>query len=75
MNETTIKTLQKGKAPWVETDLQSNIDLAEDNIVYTTKYDNAHNSDVSIILVNTPTNKKDGSFFKYLCRTIFDFIV
>lgn len=62
LNTTTIKTLQKGKAPWVETDLQSNIDLAEDNITYTTKYDNVHKSDVSIILVNTPTNKKDGSF-------------
>lgn len=62
LNESTIKTLQKGKSPWVETDLQSNIDLAKDNIVYTTKYDNAHNSDVSIILVNTPTSKKDGSF-------------
>lgn len=62
LNQKTIKTLQRGNAPWVETDLQSNIDLAEDNITYTTKYDNAHKSDVSIILVNTPTNKKDGSF-------------
>jgi len=62
LNQKTIKTLQKGNAPWVETDLQSNIDLAEDNITYTTKYDNVHKSDVSIILVNTPTNKKDGSF-------------
>lgn len=62
LNKTTTKTLRNGKAPWVETDLQSNIDSAEDNITYTTKYDNAHKSDVSIILVNTPTNKKDGSF-------------
>jgi UDPglucose 6-dehydrogenase len=62
LNQKTIKTLQRGNAPWVETDLQSNIDSAEDNITYTTKYDNAHKSDVSIILVNTPTNKKDGSF-------------
>ena len=62
LNQKTIKTLQRGKAPWVETDLQANIDLAEDNIKYTTKYDNAHKSDISIILVNTPTNKKDGSF-------------
>ena len=62
LNQKTIKTLQKGNSPWTETDLQSNIDLAEDNITYTTKYDNVHKSDVSIILVNTPTNKKDGSF-------------
>ena len=62
LNQKTIKTLQRGKAPWIETDLQANIDLAEDNIKYTTKYDNAHKSDISIILVNTPTNKKDGSF-------------
>jgi UDPglucose 6-dehydrogenase len=62
LNTTTINSLQKGKAPWVEPNLQSNIDLAEDNIVYTTKYDNVYKSDVSIILVNTPSNKKDGSF-------------
>ena len=62
LNQKTIKTLQRGNSPWTETDLQSNIDLAEDNITYTTKYDNVHKSDVSIILVNTPTNKKDGSF-------------
>ena len=49
LNQKTIKTLQRGKAPWVETDLQANIDLAEDNIKYTTKYDNAHKSDISII--------------------------
>ncbi len=55
LNQTTIKTLQKGKAPWVETDLQSNINSAEGNITYTTKYNNAYQSDISIILVNTPT--------------------
>lgn len=62
LNDTTISKLNKGESPWVETDLQSNIDSAERNITYTTTYDNAHKSDVSIILVNTPTNKKDGSF-------------
>ena len=38
LNQKTIKTLQRGNAPWVETDLQSNIDLAEDNITYTTLF-------------------------------------
>ena len=62
VNDDTISKLNNGKAPWIERDLQSNIDKAKNNITYTTNYTNAYDSDTSIILVNTPTNKKDGSF-------------
>ena len=61
-NESLLKSLKAGKAPWVEEGLQDNINKASDNIKYTSNYSKARSTDVSIILVNTPSNKKDGSF-------------
>jgi UDPglucose 6-dehydrogenase len=62
INEKVVNSLNSGKAPFYEANLQKNIDLAKQNIEYTTDYKDVINTDTTIILVNTPSNKKDGSF-------------
>jgi UDPglucose 6-dehydrogenase len=62
VNESFVNDLNKNSAPFYETDLQKNIDLAKDKIFYSLDYDLVKDTDATIILVNTPSNKKDGSF-------------
>ena len=62
LNESLLETLNNKKAPWIETGLQENIDNAEDNITYTNSYDEVADADNTIILVNTPSVERDGSF-------------
>ena len=57
-NTRLIEILNAGKEPWVEVGLLDNIKQAKNNITYTTGYDGVGKSDVSIILVNTPSIKK-----------------
>jgi UDPglucose 6-dehydrogenase len=61
-NEDLIKKLNAGHSPWIEDQLQKNIDESSKFIQYTTDYSKVSNTEISIILVNTPSNKKDGSF-------------
>lgn len=61
-NEDLLKTLRQTKAPWVEDGLQENIESAKPHIKYTNDYSLVADTDISIILVNTPSVKKDGSF-------------
>lgn len=62
INTKVIEDLTNVKAPFYETDLQKNIELAKNNIIYSLDYDYVKETDTTIILVNTPSNKKDGSF-------------
>ena len=62
VNQKVIDSLNADKAPFYETDLQKNIELAKENIVYSLDYEMVKNTDATVILVNTPSNKKDGSF-------------
>lgn len=62
INKKVIDDLNNVKAPFFETDLQKNIELAKNNTVYSLNYELVKDTDVTIILVNTPSNKKDGSF-------------
>lgn len=62
LNDVLLETLKRGDSPWVETDLQNNITEATDNITYTNSYAEVAESEYSIILVNTPSKSKDGSF-------------
>ena len=62
LNESLLKTLNEGKAPWVEPELQENINAAAENITYTNSYDEVADSEYTIILVNTPSIERDGSF-------------
>jgi len=62
LNQELLSKLEKKITPWVEQDLESNIQEASENIVYTDSYKEVVNSDFSIILVNTPSKSKDGSF-------------
>jgi len=62
LNPELLDSLNNSKAPWVETDLQSNIEAAAENITYTDSYEEVVESNTSIILVNTPSKSKDGSF-------------
>jgi len=61
-NEKVISDLKNQKAPFYEPDLQNNIDLSSKYMTYTTSYDKIAETDITIILVNTPSKKKDGSF-------------
>jgi len=61
-NDSLLKTLRQTKAPWIEDGLQENIESAKPFIKYTNDYSQVANTDISIILVNTPSVKKDGSF-------------
>lgn len=62
VNKEVIENLNNIKAPFYETDLQKNIELAKDNAVYSLNYELVKDTNTTIILVNTPSNKKDGSF-------------
>ena len=62
LNESLLETLNNKKAPWIETGLQENIDNAEDNITYTNSYSEVADADNTVILVNTPSVERDGSF-------------
>jgi UDPglucose 6-dehydrogenase len=62
VNNKVIESLNNVKAPFYETNLQNNIELAKENTVYSLNYDLVADTNTTIILVNTPSNKKDGSF-------------
>ncbi|MFY8160028.1 MAG: nucleotide sugar dehydrogenase [Candidatus Kapaibacteriota bacterium] len=62
LNLQLLKLLNENIAPWHEEQLQDNIINSKDTISYTNNYDEIINTDVTIILVNTPSNKADGSF-------------
>lgn len=62
INEKVIDSLNNVKAPFYETDLQTNIEKAKSNITYSLDYELVKDTDSTIILVNTPSIKKDGSF-------------
>jgi UDPglucose 6-dehydrogenase len=61
-SEKVISDLKAQKSPFYETDLQANIDQSTDHIEYSTSYNNIDQTDTTVILVNTPSKKKDGSF-------------
>ena len=62
LNNNLLSTLNNGNAPWIEEGLQENITKSSDNIVYTDSYTKVSDSEYSIILVNTPSKDKNGSF-------------
>lgn len=62
INKNVIESLLNTKAPFYEPQLQNNIDKAKGNINYSLNYDLVKDTDSTIILVNTPSIKKDGSF-------------
>lgn len=62
LNKELINILINGNAPWIEEGLQENITKATDNIIYSGLYSKVSESKFSIILVNTPSKDKDGSF-------------
>jgi UDPglucose 6-dehydrogenase len=62
LNLQLLQLLNENIAPWHEEQLQDNIIKSKNTISYTNNYDEIINTDVTIILVNTPSNKADGSF-------------
>ena len=70
-NVELIDTLDEGKVPWKEVGLDMNISEAENHIKYSKTYEGVENTNTTIILVNTPSNKADGSFSNvYVEQTI-----
>lgn len=61
-NQQLIDKLKNGISPWIENGLKENLELSKLNIEFTGNYSKISETDVTIILVNTPSNKKDGSF-------------
>lgn len=61
-NQTLITKLSNGEVPWVEKDLDINLLKSKPHIEFTTSVEKVADTDATIILVNTPSNKKDGSF-------------
>ncbi len=61
-NQTLITRLIKGEVPWIEKGLDSNLQKSNSNIEFTSSLEKVADTDATIILVNTPSNKKDGSF-------------
>ena len=60
--ELLIKKLKEGKPTHFEPQLEKNISDAKRNITYQTNYAGIEETDITYILVNTPSNTKDGSF-------------
>lgn len=74
IDESKIKAINSGIAPIVETGLQEMLSKFKDSMIATSNYDYAlSNSDVTFVLVNTPSNN-DGSFstrqLEPVCRSI-----
>jgi UDPglucose 6-dehydrogenase len=61
-NQSLITKLNNGEVPWIETDLDTNLQKSNSYIEFTTSLEKVADTDATIILVNTPSNKKDGSF-------------
>ena len=61
-NQRLIEFVNGREAPWYEIGLEANLYAAETYIKYSTGYKGLGNTDITIILVNTPSVKKDGSF-------------
>jgi len=71
INPYVVDCLNNNKAPFFEPHLQKNIEQAKDNISYSLSYDDIEKTDTTVILVNTPSNKKDGSFSNlYIEKTL-----
>jgi len=62
LNESLLDKLNNKQAPWIEPLLQENINEASENITYTNSYSFVPLSNTTIILVNTPSVERDGSF-------------
>ena len=62
LNESLLDKLNNKQAPWIEPLLQENINEASENITYTNSYSFVPLSKTTIILVNTPSVERDGSF-------------
>ena len=60
--ELLIKKLKEGKPTHFEPQLEKNISDAKRNITYQTNYAGIEETEITYILVNTPSNTKDGSF-------------
>ena len=61
-NQILINKLNNGEVPWVEKGLSENLQNSNSYIEFTTSVEKVPDTDATIILVNTPSNKKDGSF-------------
>lgn len=61
-NNNLIEKLKNSELPWYEPNLDKNLKLSEKNIKYSDNYNEIYTTDATIILVNTPSNKDDGSF-------------
>jgi UDPglucose 6-dehydrogenase len=61
-NEELILKLNQNDIPWLEEGLSKNLEISRPNINYSNNFDLIDKFEISIILVNTPSNKKDGSF-------------
>lgn len=61
-NSELIENLKVKKAPWFEAGLQENILYSHDKMIYSLDYSKIEEIPMSVILVNTPSIKKDGSF-------------
>ena len=61
-NQKLIEFVNGKEAPWYELGLENNLHAAEPRIKYSTGYRGLGKTDITIILVNTPSVKKDGSF-------------
>jgi UDPglucose 6-dehydrogenase len=77
-NEEIINQLKNGKAPFFEPDLQDSINFVKNNIEYQLDHRSLQDTDLTIILVNTPTDPVHGPFsnvqvisaIKDVCDTI-----
>lgn len=62
LNTKLINNLKEEITPWIEPDLEDNIKNSTGYITYTDSYEEVSKSNTTIILVNTPSKAKDGSF-------------
>lgn len=70
-NEELIQKLNNDEVPWVESQMPEMLKQARPNITYVNSYSDIASTDVTVILVNTPSIKKDGSFSNlYVEQTI-----
>jgi UDPglucose 6-dehydrogenase len=78
-NKDLIDKFNKGECPINETDLEKELEIGRKNMVFTTGYSNIRGTEISFVIVPTPS-KKDGSFtneyvlsaIKNICEVVKD---
>lgn len=72
INEHIIKSLQEGKSPYPEPELQELLNTVKNNITVTNTHEAVKDTDVTFIMVPTPSDENGGFSSEYVEQAILE---